>query len=476
MKLLKSFRKSVFYVVVAIVLLMLSAFVFKKRKVENSPKYIFYFIGDGMGLNHLTATQDYIKQKELNNNKLLFLDFPVKTKISTLSENNSVTCSAAAATALACGVKTKNGVLGMSSDFKVKYKSILYDAKEKGMKTGVITSVTIDHATPAGFYANCENRDDYSNIAKQLINTDFDFFAGGGFTSSLPIDSIDKQSQEISLYNLAENNKFKVIRSIDEFNKLKQGDYPKVIAVTDYITQTKVLPLRIDRGEQSFSLSDFLKKGIDFLKNDKGFFIMIEGGQIDWTSHSNDLSSAVGEIIDFNDAVGVAIEFYKKHPEETLIIVTSDHETGGLSPSIDKGNIKVLDSQKKSYFLSEYECKSYFERGLVFDSVFTKISKYFAFNSDITLSNNDTLRLINAYEAFMGKEFAEKKILYTKYNPILIEATAILCEKAGYYWKTTDHTGENVGLFVIGKKSEIFKDNTDNTEIVKDLRSFLNTN
>lgn len=274
----------------------------------KGPKYVFYFIGDGMGVNHVELG---------GGDSLNFTQFPYKGTLTTHSANKKITDSAAAGTALSTGTKTSNGTLGLSADHKTKLKSIAYTAKETGRKVGIVSSVSIDHATPAAFYANAESRNMSYEIASQLPLSGFDLFAGAGFVKPK------------ELFQTLIDSMYTIVRG-----KNVVLDGSKIVWIQTIGKDVGELPYAATkRQEDDLTLPIFTEKAIEFLAADssKGFFMMVEGGKIDWAAHANSAKNVRGEVQDFAQAIAHAIKFYEAHPEQTLIIVTADHETGGLS-------------------------------------------------------------------------------------------------------------------------------------------------
>lgn len=312
-------------------------------------KYVFYFIGDGMGLNQVNTTEMYLgeKQGRIGTEPLCFASFPVAGMATTFSASNSITDSSAGGTALATGVKTYNGAIGVDAN-KERVMSVAERAKRAGKKVGVTTSVSIDHATPAAFYGHQSDRSMYYEIALQLPEAGFDFYAGSGFLK--PARTFDKKDAP-SIYPIFEQAGYTIARGLDEY-KAKADDAGKMILMQKEGANSSSLPYAIDRREGDLTLAQITESAIDFLSRDnkKGFFLMVEGGKIDWACHSNDPATMVKEVIDMDNAVRVAYEFYKKHPKETLIVITADHETGGLALGNSNYtlNLKSLDCQKQS--------------------------------------------------------------------------------------------------------------------------------
>lgn len=209
-------------------------------------------------------------------------------------------------------------------DFSRKYEMIAEKLKkQKNYKIGVITSVNINHATPAAFYAHQKSRDSYYAIGKEMIASNFDYFTGGALR-----DPTGENGGQPDLYKLAEKAGYNVVRTQKGAEQLRPKD-GKSIVVSEALADEDSMPYEIDRKDGTWSLADYVDKGIDMLDNKKGFFMMVEGGKIDWACHANDAASAIDDTLALDDAVGRAVKFYNKHPDETLIIVTGDHETGG---------------------------------------------------------------------------------------------------------------------------------------------------
>jgi len=240
--------------------------------------------------------------------------------MTTSSANRLVTCSSAAATALASGEKTKNGMLNVSPDSKRTFIPISKTLHQKGFSVGIATSVSIDHATPAGFYARATSRSDYYDIAKQLPASGFEFFAGAGFLKPEPKDSI-------SIFTLLREAGYAINTSIEQGRNSKSV---KNILIQPQGKDVKQLPYSVKKSKDDFTLAQITRLGIEKLSaQNKPFFFMIEGGLIDWANHYNLTKEMYGEVKEFSEAIEVALDFYKQHPTETLILVTADHETGG---------------------------------------------------------------------------------------------------------------------------------------------------
>ena len=237
------------------------------------------------------------------------------------------------------------------------------------------------------------------------------------------------------------------------------------------------------------SLSDYVKKGIEVLDNDKGFFMMCEGGKIDWACHANDAASTIQDTIAMADAVQVAIDFAKKHADETLILVTGDHETGGLTIGFAGTDydtyLSLLDSQKISFqkFDDEYIVK-YKENKTSFDDVMKDVEALFGLKSagdasdKMVLTEYELGLLKTAYEKAVNEKstgMAEQAeyVAYGEYNPLSVTITHILNNKSGVSFTSYSHTGLPVAVFADGVNSDEFKGYYDNTDIYKKLATML---
>ncbi len=432
-------------------------------------KYVFYFIGDGMGVNHVNATEVFQGEMEGRRNPSLLLmsTFPYTTIATTYSLSNRVTDSAASGTALATGHKTKNGILGMLPDKVTAVSSIGVWAKKQGARVGVSTSVSIDHATPGAFYAHQANRNNYYEVGKQLAASGFDFFAGSDF-----LQPTGKKNDKPSLYNIVEEAGYTIYRGYDAYTK--GGQKEKVLLLQPEGKPAKSLPYAVDRQADDMSLQQIVKAGIDFFSRDlsKGFFFMIEGGQIDWANHSHDAGTMVQEVKDLDQAVKEAYQFYLQHPDETLIVVTADHETGGLGLGINNIydlNTKVLAEQKMSerVFTTYLNTLRKETKNMVtWEMVEKALKENFGFWSQIKLTSKQEEGLKQVYkESFSDKAVALKESEYQKDEPLSAAAIKIMSEQALLGWTSGGHTAGWVPVFAIGAGANLFCKRTDNAEI-----------
>lgn len=456
-------------------LMYVLCFVLISVVAHGQAKYVFYFIGDGMGVNQVQGTELYRGELEgkIGITPIWFTQFPYATTATTFSATNGVTDSAAAGTALATGNKTQNGTIGMKQDLQTEVSSVAVWAKNKGCRVGVTTSVSVDHATPAAFYAHDPSRGSYYKIGTDLYKAGFDFYAGSDFIDPNNKDNKDGNSE--NLYTMAEKNGYTIARGYKDYlKKCKKAD--KMILFQSEKASEKdrtAIPYAIDRTKDDLTLADITRSAINFLSKDlsKGFFLMVEGGKIDWACHSNDAATAFHEVADMDEAVKVAYEFYSQHPDETLIVVTADHETGGfvLGTGAYKLNLQVLKNQKVSesgFTRILNELRKKYNNNVSWEKVQQALKENFGFWDKVKLNEKQEERLLAKYnDTFKGKEAKLEKSEYAQDEPLAAEAKRIIDEIALVGWTSGGHSAGYVPVFAIGAGADLFQGRIDNTEI-----------
>lgn len=452
--------------------LLLLSFVVSASVFGQQPKYIFYLIGDGMGLNHVNLTEIYRSElKGINGvEPLVFTKFPYVGFASTYSLSNGVTDSGAGGTALAVGKKTKNGVIGMDSTGTVPYKSIAYAAKKKGLKVGITTSVSIDHATPASFYANQADRDMYYEIGKDILKSNFDFFAGAGFLK--PTLSYDKKEMP-HLVPILEKAGYKIVKGKSAYDNEKNKGQKMILMNVDG-TDVSSLKFSIDQSPGDFRLADITEAAITSLttNNKNGFFLMVEGGKIDWSSHSNDAATTIHEVLDFNESVKLAYDFYKKYPNETLIVVTADHETGGVAVGngSSKLNTKALANQKISQGMLSAKIGELRKTNpnATWDDVKKLIGDNLGLWANVKVSKSAEEPIYEAYKkSFVDHHNETEKSLYASDDKIATLSVELLNKLGSIGWASKNHSAAYVPVYAIGQGAEKFHQKLDNTDIPK---------
>ena len=444
----------------------------------KAPKYVFYFIGDGMGTNEVVATQMYMSDIEgtIGFKPLCFAQFPYTGIAFSYAANTFITDSAAAGTALASGKKTNSGMLGMLPDRESAAESIAEMAKKAGKKVGIGTTVCINHVTPGAFYAHQLSRNNYHAISNQLAESGFDFFGGGHFSSAH-----DRRFDDGGSYKVAEDAGYTIALGYDEY-KANAESTDKIIVFPQQ-EGMESLKLHIDSKEDDLTLAQLTESAIEFLMKDnkKGFFMMMEGGKIDHSGHGNDAASTIQEVIGFDNAIKVAYEFYKQHPKETLIVVTADHETGGMSMGINgqyRMNLQALQYQN----MSEDAFSTHLEElgrkvgdVLTWEEVEAELKEHFGFWDKVRLSRDQENRLRSAYvETFGMGESAKKAEEYYSVNKLSDLAVQIMSEVALVGWSSGAHTAAYVPVFAIGVGAENFTGQMDNTDIPMKIAEVAN--
>ena len=445
---------------------------------DASPKYVFMFIGDGMSSPQTNSAQVYNGRNEsglVELEELTFTQFPVVGLQYTQDSTSFCPDSASTATSLSSGFKTHSGVIGMGVDRVTPGTTIAEMLHDKGWKIGIVSTVTINHATPAAFYAHIASRNDYYDIGIQMAESGFEYFAGGSVNKA---DDGDK-----SIYEVLEDNGYLVTNDRDTILSLN-SDSGKVYAYSPVLQDDGAMPYDIDAPADSLRLKDFVKKGIDVLDNETGFFMMVEGGKIDWAGHANDAVANMSDTLALDEAVEVALDFAKDHPDETLIIVTGDHETGGMTIGYAATGYNtafdILRAQKCSYVqFDSYVEEAKADGSFTFDDMMAMVEEYFGLVAPGEEAEVEVL-VMNDYEyAKLQKAYAddqsgnvdgyEESLLYGGYSPISVTLTHIINNKAGIGWTSYAHTGLPVPVYAYGEGAELFIGAYDNTEVAHKL-------
>lgn len=438
-------------------------------------KYVFYMIGDGMGLAQSSVTEAYLSanQNVIGFSKLRMSEMPVQSYMTTYSEDDFITCSAASGTALATGMKTSNGTVSLASNHRDTLTTIAEIAKSNGMKVGIVSSVSLDHATPAVFYAHQPSRNSYYEIGLQMVKSNFDFFGGGGLKDPDGKGYDDRNN----LIEIAEENGYTFVNSREDFENLSPGT-GKVLAINPVLASGSSIPYAIDQDDQTIPLADFTSKAIEMLDNENGFFLMVEGGKIDWSCHNNDAATTIHEVLDFDRAVGVVLDFYREHPEETLVVVFADHETGGMSLGSDgmdhENAYGLLSAQKASIDVFTEVLNSYFEslqnKKAGFDEVMKLVTEYFGLGAgDLQLNEMEREYLLQAFnnrvEGRTNDGDVKSLYMYGSRDPVAVTAAKMLARKAGIGWTSFSHTAIPVPVRAMGHGQEKFAGYIDNSDI-----------
>ncbi len=326
---MKLMTRQLCVVAIAVATLLSSADACAKRK-EPAVRNVIFMIGDGMGLGQVAATTINRDYKPLNMERAHYIGLA-----KTYSANNRVTDSAAAGTALATGTKTYNGAIGVDAD-KQPVENLVERAEKEGLATGLVVTYSVTHATPAAFVAHVESRKMEERIAEFYLDSGIDVFLGGGKKF------FHNRKDGRNLATEMEEKGYTMVYSLDDILAFEGERLGALLS-------DNAMPRMLDgRGDY---LSKATGKALEILdrNSEKGFFMMVEGSQIDGGGHKNDAQMVFSEIEDFDRAVGVAFDFADRNPG-TLVIVTADHETGGLTVPSGKPDFSLPDQGVKYHF------------------------------------------------------------------------------------------------------------------------------
>ncbi len=427
-----------------------------------------------MGSNQVLGAEMYrsaLQGEPLGRVQTLMTTFPYSGSASSYSKSNGITDSAAAGTCLATGQKTKNGMLGLGPD-STRLTTIAEELKAQGWGIGIMTTVAIDHATPGAFYGHVKKRSMYYEIGQQLSESGFDFFGGAGFH----YPQGKKDNETINLYRLAEERGYTVVHGAEEVASLQDSAISKMILVQATDDQGAKhgdnLSYAIDRKEGDLTLQQIVATAIPFLAaRHERFFMMVEGGMIDYACHGDDAATAFGEVWDMDEAMREAYAFYEQHPDETLIIVTADHETGGLAlgNSDYTLHLDLLQHQQCSaWILSDLFSQLFKDkRKPSWEDVKRIYKEQLGFWDKVEITAAEEAELKTLYNKFArAKKSKDTKTMYKTINALGDAGIALLNQKAHIGWTTRAHSAHVVPIFAIGPGTEILSGWHDNTEIV----------
>ena len=465
------------------------------EEAPKAAKYVFFFIGDGMGAPQTTATQYYLGVK--NNpdaqfptpESLSFTTFQKTGLMTTYDATSFNPDSASTASSMATGEKTLSGVINYDVNKENTFKLVTEYAKEAGMKVGVLSTVSIDHATPAAFYAKAQSRNSYYDIAAQgLTGTTLDLIGGGGYKRPTG----DKKDQK-DLFEIAKENNFALVNTLEGIRGLKPEDGERILMIAPDTVGSDAMQYEIDRvrlaseGTDSASIAEFTKSAINYLNNENGFFIMVEGGKIDWCGHANDAMTSIYDTIALSDAVQVAVDFAAEHPEETLIVVTGDHETGvltlGFATTAYDTHYDYLQNQNVSYEDFDKIVAQMRENKVGFEDALKQIEASYGLTTTadqgLTLTEKELAALKAAYEkSMLSGEFRvmgdDEAFAYGGYEPLTVTCSHILNNKAGLAYTSYAHTGLQLPVYAHGQNADLFVGSYDNTDIFFKLMGAMN--
>ncbi len=451
--------------------LLLTAVLAVSAMAQSQVKYVFYFIGDGMGVNQINVTETYLAalKGKIGFEPILMSSFPVVGLVNTYSATNGVTDSAAGGTALACGKKTKNGAIGVLEDLQTPCTSIAVWAQKAGAAVGVATNVAITHATPASFYGHQPNRNMYYEIGQDLCKSGFDFFAGSDFHRP------NTKEGEPTLRDQAKAAGYTILTGgYKEYEKKGRKADKLILFQSDYQNEklgSDHIPYALDQDKNDLTLEQIVRAGINYLmsKQKNGFFFQIEGGMIDYACHRNDIGNAVNEVLDLDKAVKVAYEFYQQHPDETIIVISADHETGGLV--MGKGpyelHTDLLRFQQKSIDELKWILREQYKKApkkFTKDAVEKQLKQLMGLWDNIKLTDDQTARLTRRWND-IEKAIAGNEKVNDRINDLCETVKHVISEQALISWASGGHSNGYVPVYAVGPGTEVFQGRIDNIEI-----------
>ncbi len=414
------------------------------ERPEAKVKNVIFFIGDGMGLSQRWIGALLLYGPE---GKLAMDQMAVRGVMTNYSSDSLVTDSAAAATAMASGIKTYNGAIGVDVN-EEPVETILEAAERNGLATGLVTTVYVNHATPAAFAAHVSSRREYNEIAAQMLTSGVDVLLGGGARYFIPEAEGGSRDDGRNLIAEAEEMGYTVVRTADELLNIQPSLQRQVLG----LFADAAMAWELDRETtEEPSLAQMTAVALEVLSKDEdGFFLMVESGKVDWASHGQDAAATAWETIALDQAVEVALSFARANPD-TLVVVTADHETGGLGFGIG----------------GEYFYDASLLRGISASAEFMA--------SQLDEERTNIVEVIAEYagiEDLTEEEIEQIRTAEGRFEPQNTIA-AIISVRAGIGWTTRGHTGTPVPITASGPGAERFAGQLDNTDLPKIMADLL---
>ncbi|MCT2409844.1 alkaline phosphatase [Chryseobacterium antibioticum] len=420
-----------------------------KKKAKN----IIFMISDGMSSGTLAMANLYsqnILGKNGNWMNLYHENKVSRALMDTASASSVVTDSAAASSSFGGGFRVKNGVLNVGANGE-KYVPIWQKFKKEGKKTGCVTTVTITHATPAGFCVNSDSRNAENEIAEMYVEIGFDVMMGGGDEFFNPVKREDKKD----VYGLYQQKGYQILKNKNDLKNTEKGK--KVLGIFN----SGALPYSIDRThmaelQNTPSLAEMAQTAIDQMKDHKeGFVLQVEGGKVDWAAHANDIAALIHDQLAFDEAVKTVIDFAEKDGD-TLVIITTDH--GNANP----GTIYGPDATKNFNSISNYQyTNEYILNAIHPDFNLQKMKDWIYETNKISLADDEAKQLLSFYSGLEKQEvglYNYKKLPFKAYSDIQKKHNSV-------GWISMDHSGDYVEVAVYGPGRELLPAFIKNTDL-----------
>lgn len=456
------------------------------KKEKPAPKYVFLFIGDGVSF-----AQRHLAQMSADA-PLLMNSLPVQGVMTTEAADSAIPDAASATSAFATGQKVPNGVISMLPETSEKLPLITELAAKNTFNVAVLTTASVDDATPAAFYARSEKRTAYYDIATQVPESSLTLLAGAKFKRPR---SFKKDDLDVVL----KRGGYKIFTPSKDNVSYPSG---KVAVTYDSI------PYTIDARKNSPDLAEMVQKAIAKLGTEKSFFIVAESAKIDAAAHMHDTATMLEEMKSFDAAVKKAYDFYKAHPNDTLLIVTGDHETGGLvlgANNAKKIDLSVFEPQKKSMVSFRYDVMRFKSRHAslgVLEDFMPTVTRVFGLKM-FSASQKEALKLkaeegdekaaedlekaltpaetailreglrYSMTEKSRRPETKEYKAKYGNYEPMPTAVAAVLNKRAGIGYATFEHSAVPVPVSAVGYRSDLFSGSYPNTDMFSKLLNVM---
>lgn len=434
-------------------------------------KYVFYFIGDGMGLGHINATEQYRRDVLKTPEPLLMLTFPYGTVATSYSASSPITDSAAAGTALSTGRKTRNSMVGMAPDTTNVY-SIASDFQKQGRAVGIVTSVAGDDATPAAFYAHAPERHMSREISGFAPRSGVQFFGAPMFRGMY-----DSKKNPTDWVECMKKAGYRLVHSEAEYlDGAREGEKTLMLAAKP---QGEQLGYTLDAVDGALTLQEMTETALVNLSTDPdGFFLMVEGGNIDWAAHANDGASVIREILNFQNAIDVAYRFYLAHPDETLIVITADHDTGGMAvgraDNAKNPRLDLIAFQKISKDRFADWCRdNYKDKAPTWEEMRSFLEQNLSLWQGIGITGEEEKVIRESFDAtFITHRAKDQKTLYNDFNNFTVTLYDILNRHYGIGWTSPSHTSNFTPVYAVGAGAELFSAPMNNIDIpVKILKA-----
>jgi alkaline phosphatase len=436
----------------------------------TAPKYIFLFLSDGAGMTHLEIARRY--RRSVHNEGFVIVDKIIKEGslgvMTTAAADALSTDSAAAATALASGCKANLGALGVCADGTLAV-SAMELARQRGMRLALVTNSTIYDASPAAFVSHVPNRRDYAAIVDRYLEMEPEVLMGGGKDQFLPKSQAgSRRRDDTDVMALFEGKGFRLAQNKLDLEKIATGKVLGLFGMRD-------MSFELDRDKSiEPSVYDMTRATIRLLHNGNthGFFAFIESENIDTASHFSDIASVIHDYREFDRAVGLAYDFYRKYPNDTLILVTSDHETGGLGFTLALKDLRSTHAENQ-VAANENDLKKIAS----IDISLRKASRI--------LGRSPTPEAVDKLmqEHFAGFSMAadikdaivrRRPLSRTLFTNLTAQALgAMVANNTQAYWQTSTHTNQPVLVAALGVGAERFKGYYDNIDFGKRLKSVI---